>query len=173
MKFNKKLCLLATVCFALVILGETSLAQQKADVQSGLKKAIDVYISAQAKENEADEYPEARRVVEGDIDGDGDKDAAVLYSLEGMGGGGNNWAQTVTVFINTNGAYKAVTNIVVGGKLFRSFELESVSKGKIVGISETCTDTPQGLCDDPKKETVNLVFANNKLKEHKTEGKEF
>lgn len=170
MKVIEKLSLFILCGFALLLFSETSLAQQKSK-GSDLEKAVDKYLAAEAAKNEADEYPEARRIVEGDIDGDGDNDAALLYTLEGLGGGGNNWVQIVAVFINTDGVYKNVADLTVGGKLFRSFEIVSVGKGTVTGSSETCTDAPQGLCDNPKKEIVTLIFAKSELKEQQKKGR--
>ena len=55
---------------------------------------------------------------------------------------------------------------IVGGKFFRSFALLKVAGKKIIGESETCPkDTPQGLCENPKRKQVKYVLLNGKLKE--------
>jgi len=160
MKNNSKFYFLNIMLFALVCSGVAA-AQQK----NALQKAIDKHIAAEAaKEAGAVEYAEGRITVEGDVDGDGDKDTVVQYTLEG-GGGGNNYGQSIAVFINTKGAYKASANTAVGGKLSRTFTLKTVSKGKITGATETCTDSAQGACENPKKGTASFSFKKNKLKE--------
>lgn len=132
--------------------------------QTKLNKTVDAYIAKQAKAEQASEYAEARKIVQGDLDGDGDRDAAVLYSLEGLGGGGNNWIQLLAIFRNDKGNYKFVAENGVGGKLSRSFDLIGISGGKINGSTETCpNDTPQGLCENPKKAKVSFTLKNNKL----------
>ena len=68
-----------------------------------LQKAITAHIN-KIKED-ATEYKEARKIVYGDVDGDGAKDAVVQYTLEGFGGG-NSWGQSLAVFLNKKGAYK-------------------------------------------------------------------
>ena len=51
------------------------------------QKTIDQYIAGVAKVSDAEEYKEARKVLDGDLDGDGDEDTAVQFTIEGMGGG--------------------------------------------------------------------------------------
>lgn len=48
--------------------------------QVNLQKAIDRYI--EKVREDADEYKEARKIIYGDVDGDGTKDAVVQYTLE-------------------------------------------------------------------------------------------
>ena len=65
--------------------------------QANLQKAIARHIE-KVREN-ASENKEVRKMIYGDVDGDGTKDAAVQYLLEGFGGG-NLWAQNLAVFLN-------------------------------------------------------------------------
>ena len=131
--------------------------------QANLQKALDRYI--EEVREDADEYKEARKIIYGDVDGDGTKDAVVQYTLEGAGGG-NSWGQSLVVFINKKGVYKASGDETVGGKFFRSFDLLKVVGKEIVGATETCPeDGPQGLCENPKKKQVKYVLLNGKLKE--------
>jgi len=131
--------------------------------QANLQKAIDRYIGKVRED--ADEYKEARKIIYGDVDGDGTKDAVVQYTLEGAGGG-NSWGQSLVVFLNKKGVYKMSADETVGGKFFRSFDLLKVVGKEIVGATETCPeDEPQGLCENPKKKQVKYVLLNGKLKE--------
>ncbi len=131
--------------------------------QANLQKAIDRYI--EKVREDADEYKEARKIIYGDVDGDGTKDAVVQYTLEGAGGG-NSWGQSLVVFLNKKGVYKMSADETVGGKFFRSFDLLKVVGKEIVGATETCPeDGPQGLCENPKKKQVKYVLLNGKLKE--------
>ena len=139
------------------------LAPMPIAAQANLQKAIDRYI--EKVREDADEYKEARKIIYGDVDGDGTKDAVVQYTLEGAGGG-NSWGQSLVVFINKKGVYKASGDETVGGKFFRSFDLLKVVGKEIVGATETCPeDGPQGLCENPKKKQVKYVLLNGKLKE--------
>ncbi len=94
------------------------------------EKAIDKYIAGAAKVSDADEYKEARKIIDGDLDGDGDEDAAVQFTIEGMGGG-NNYGFYLAVFRNENGKFTAVTDEVIGGKLNRDITFTKIENGKL------------------------------------------
>ena len=165
MRSNKKLskisyanlfifCLVGTIILAAF----TPIAAQK-----NLTKTIDRYI--EKIRDDASEVKESRKIVYGDVDGDGKADAVVQYLLEGYGGG-NSWGQSIVVFLNKKGAYKMSGDETVGGKFFRSFDLLKVVNRQIIGATETCPDDrPQGLCENPKKKQVKYVLLNGKLKE--------
>lgn len=131
--------------------------------QANLQKAITKHINRVRED--AVEYEEARKIVYGDVDGDGRADAVVQYTLEGAGGG-NSWGQSLAVFLNKKGVYKLAADEAVGGKMFRSFDVLKVAGKEIIGATETCPDDePQGLCENPKKKQVKYVLLNGKLKE--------
>src|SRR5262245_53612192 len=100
-------------------------------------QVLEAYIASEAKDGS--EFKEGRRVVNSDMDNDGDPDAVVLYSVEGFGGG-NSWGQRLVVFINEKGSYRPGREETVGGKFFRSFDLVSVKGGRILGRTESCGD---------------------------------
>lgn len=161
MKSNKKL-FAEPFLFALIG-GLILFAAPAAEAQANLQKAIANHIDKIRED--ADEYTEARKIVYGDVDGDGAKDAVVQYTLEGFGGG-NLWSQNLAVFINKKGVYKMSADETVGGKFFRGFTLLKVVGNQIIGATETCPrDTPQGLCKNPKRKQVKYVLLNSKLKE--------
>lgn len=131
--------------------------------QANLDKTINRYV--EKIRDDASENKELRKIVYGDVDGDGAKDAVVQYTLEGAGGG-NSWGQSLVVFLNKKGAYKASGDATVGGKFFRSFYLLKIANKEIIGATETCPeDEPQGLCENPAKKQVKYVLMNGKLKE--------
>lgn len=135
----------------------------KTPAQTDLEKTIDRYI--EKIRDDAEEYKKARKIAYGDVDGDGAKDAVVQYTLEGAGGG-NGWGQNLVVFLNKKGVYKMTADETVGGKFFRSFDLQNVVGKEIVGESETCPDDePQGLCENPKRKQVKYILLKGKLKE--------
>jgi len=94
------------------------------------KPAIDKFISAQAKREHGEEYPDARKVVTGDLDKDGTAETVVLYTIEGQNGS-NNHVQYLAVFKRTNGKLAPLTHTPVGSKSYRDVELDSVSNGLI------------------------------------------
>src|SRR5262249_51182799 len=71
---------------------------------SAAEKAINAHILKEARSQGAAEYREARKVLFGDVDGDGDEDAVAQYTIEGMGGG-NSFAQMLAIFTNQKGVY--------------------------------------------------------------------
>lgn len=128
------------------------------------QQVINAYIASKEGEDSGRERKETRQIIYGDIDFDGDKDAVIEYTLVGAGGG-NSYGQNLAVFRNTNGQFEILTDEVVGGKFYRSFNLEHIADGRIYGVTETCADTSQGLCQNPKVEQVTFVVQDNKLKE--------
>jgi hypothetical protein len=136
-------------------------APKRIAAQANLQKAIKNHI--EKVQEDADEYKKARKIVYGDVDGDGVKDAVVQYTLEGFGGG-NSWGQSIAVFLNKKGVYKMSADETVGGKFFRSFNLQKVVGKQIIGATETCPeDGPQGLCKNPKREQVKFILSSGKL----------
>ena len=149
---------LIAFCSVVIFLSPAAIA-----AQANLEKTIDHYI--EKIRDDASEYAEARKIVYGDVDSDGVKDAVVQYTLEGAGGG-NSWGQSLVVFLNKKGVYKASGDETVGSKFFRSFTLQKVAGKQIIGATETCPeDYPQGLCENPKKKQVKYFLLNGKLKE--------
>ncbi len=165
MKFNRQsLNKLPVEIFLFGLIGTAILLTANVvKAQTKLQKAIANHIN-KVREDAA-EYKKDRKIVYGDVDGDGAKDAVVQYTLEGFGGG-NSWGQNLVVFLNKKGVYKMVADETVGGKFFRSFALSKIVGKEIVGATETCPeDEPQGLCENPKKKQVKYVLLNGKLKE--------
>lgn len=157
---NKPFAKLFLLCLAgtcILIASATTSAQRIST------KLVNAYIAKVSED--AEEYRQARKIVYGDVDGDGAKDAVVQYTLEGAGGG-NSWGQQLVVFLNVKGVFKASGDETVGGKFFRSFNLQKVAGKQIIGATETCPeDEPQGLCKNPAKKQVKYVLLNGKLKE--------
>ena len=75
------------------------------------------------------EYQEARKIVYGDVNGDGTKDAVVQYTLEGAGGG-NSWGQSLAVFLSKKGEYRLAGDETVGGKFFPQFHIAKSRRQK-------------------------------------------
>ncbi len=88
---------------------------QKTFAQRSLQAAVNSYIAKAAAAQQGEEYRKDRKVVLGDLDGDGDKDAVVQYTLEGMGGG-NNFAQMLVAALTERGfdAFLDKTDIAPG-----------------------------------------------------------
>jgi hypothetical protein len=130
------------------------------------QKIINRYIAGVARTSGASEYKEARKIVYGDVDGDGDADAAVQFTIEGMGGG-NNYAFYLAIFRNENGKLKPLTDEVVGGKLNRNVTLQKIDDRKIYLDTDEYAENDGACCPSIKGKTV-YILKNNKLTEQKS-----
>lgn len=133
------------------------------------QKVIERYIAGVAKVSDADEYKEARKIMYGDLDGDGDEDSAAQFTIEGMGGG-NNYAFYLAVFRNENGKLKAVTDDAIGGKLNRDVSFTKIENGKMLFDTKEY-DSDDGACCPSIEGKTSYILENDKLKEVKTDGK--
>ncbi len=77
-------------------------------------EVIKVAILARAAQDGGSEYTDARKSVDGDLDGDGTADVAVLYSLEGAGGG-NGSVGYLAAFVRASGQLKLVDTATLSG----------------------------------------------------------
>lgn len=137
---------------------------QTVTAQDYFEKVINNYISKQAEEYTAVEYEDAKKIVFGDVNGDGIKDIVVLYTLEGFDGG-NNYGQYLAVFIKLkNGKLKYITDDGVGGKNSRAVWLVSIKNNKILLNTKEYADSDGSCCPSIKRKTQ-YVLLKNKLKE--------
>ena len=126
---------------------------------------IDGYITAQAKREQGEEYREARKVGDGDLNGDGVPDVAVLYTIEGQRGS-NNYIQYLAVFVRANGKLVAITHAKVGGRFYRSVESLQIKDKAILLETLDYTQKDAACCPSKKSSTEYSVVAN-KLRERK------
>jgi len=129
------------------------------------QKVIDKYIAGVAKVSDASEYKEARKILYGDIDGDGDEDAIVQFTIEGMGGG-NNYGFSLAAFKNDDGKLTAITDEVVGGKMNREVELKRIEKGVIYLDTKEYAENDGACCPSIAGKT-SFVLEGKKLVEKK------
>lgn len=80
---------------------------------SALDAAVDREIANEVAEEGGDEYKDARRVLLADLNGDGNNDAVVLYTIEGQGGG-NGYFQSLATFYARPDGWGFRGKIVVG-----------------------------------------------------------
>lgn len=142
--------------------------EQKAvalDKQEG-QKVIDRYLAGVAKVSDASEYKEARKILYGDLDGDGDEDAAAQFTIEGMGGG-NNYAFYLAVFRNENGKLKGVTDDVIGGKLNRDVTFIKIENGKMFFDTKGYAEDDGACCPSIEGKT-SYILEGEKLFEKKS-----
>jgi hypothetical protein len=133
---------------------------------SNANKSIDSFIGKQAKQYNADEYAEGRKIVRGDLNRDGKKETVVLYTLESFNGGNNN-IQYLAVFLETKtGKLRYLTHKIVGGKERRAVESVSVENGEIFLDTLEYLSSDASCCPSKKGKTQ-IKLVNNKLRETK------
>jgi hypothetical protein len=131
--------------------------------QSAELSVIDRYIAKQAAEDEGEEYKKARKIVRGDLDGDGTPDVAVLYTIEGQHGS-NNYTQYLAAFLRMKGQLVAVGSEAVGGKMNRSVELEAIADGEILLRTKEYAEKDPACCPS-KAGRAKYRLVGKKLKE--------
>jgi hypothetical protein len=94
------------------------------------RATIGSFIARQARRERGEEYDEARKVMAGDLNGDGIPETVVLYTIESQGGS-NNYIQYLVVFGRRDRHLVAITHTPVGGKSRRSVELGSVTHQRV------------------------------------------
>lgn len=141
---------------------QKSVALDKEEAQ----KVIDRYIAGVAKVSDASEYKEARKIIYGDLDGDGDEDAAAQFTIEGMGGG-NNYGFYLAVFRNENGKLKGVTDDAIGGKLNRDVTFTKIENGKMLFDTKGYAEDDGACCPSIEGKTA-YVLEGEKLVEKKS-----
>jgi len=127
------------------------------------RAVVDSFIAKHKRKESATEYKEARSIVRGDLNGDGDKDVVVLYTLENLGGT-NQYVQYLAVFINRRGRLLYVTHQLIGGKNRRAIESVSIKEGKINLQTQEYLPTDASCCPSKKGE-VRFILSRGKLKE--------
>lgn len=126
---------------------------------------INKFIAKQAKDERAEEYPDARKVLRGDINGDKKTDLVILYTLEGFNGS-NNYLQYLAVFLGTGKSFRYAAKEVVGGHAGRNIELKSIINRRInLNTMDPRRNDP--ACCPSKPGKTRYVFRNGKLREVK------
>ena len=143
-------CLAATtlMMIAMVAASSTSTAQEDqaapSTIPSSIETQLDTHIRRYIDWYEATncqpepgstcrgtEYKEARRFCFGDIDGDGEEDISVLYTLESFCCG-NSYQFYLAVFLNKGSKFELAASSKVGGKSERTVEFNTIKDGKIL-----------------------------------------
>lgn len=144
------------VCLTLLISSQFVQARNNVSV-------IDKFIANQAKREKAEEYTEARKIIRGDLNNDGKEEFAVLYTLEGFGGG-NLFLQYLAIFTNQGGNLKYVAQQIVGGKDRRILMFKSISKSQINFDTKEYLSKDASCCPSGKGK-ARFSFSNGKLTE--------
>ena len=133
--------------------------------QANETQLVDSFIARRAKAQKAEEYPEARKILRGDVNRDKRTDLVVLYSLEGFGGG-NNYTQYLAVFLGVGKTFRNAADEPVGGKWRRDVELESIA-GMTINLETKEYRKNDAACCPSKSSKTRYIFRNGKLREMK------
>jgi len=88
-------------------------AQPEAAQPPSLEAAVDREITNELAKDGGDEFKDARQILLTDLNGDGNNDAVVLYTIEGQGGG-NGYFQSLATFYASPGGWVPRGKAVVG-----------------------------------------------------------
>jgi hypothetical protein len=124
---------------------------------------IDEFISKQAARENGEEYADARKVLAGDLNRDGVPDLAVLYTIESQNGS-NNYTQYLAVFIRSRRGVIPAAHTVVGGKLNRAVELESI-KNNVIFFKTQSYGPKDAACCPSRKGTTRFMLVKHRLRE--------
>ena len=125
-------------------------------------ETVKKFISAQASKEQGEEYEEARKVIVGDLNRDGQADLAVLYTIEGQDGT-NNYIQYLAAFVRKSGALAPAAHQMVGGKNYRSVELQVIDKGVILLTTLSYTSKDPSCCPS-RKGSASYQLTGGKLR---------
>ena len=124
---------------------------------------VDQFISKQAKQEEGEEYADARKMMVGDLNRDGVPDVAVLYTIEGQNGT-NNYLQYLAVFVRTKSKLVSAAHTVVGGKLNRDVDLQSI-KNNVIRFKTLSYRASDPASTPSRKGTARFVLLKRRLRE--------
>lgn len=127
--------------------------------KSQLKQVMNRYLAGVAKVKGM-EILKNEKVIYGDLDNDGDEDAAVS-SMFGYKGG-NGYGFFLAVFRNDNGQFKSVTDIQTGSKVSRTPTLKQIKNGRIIFNTLSLAENDPYCCPSIKG-TTSYVLKENKL----------
>jgi hypothetical protein len=122
---------------------------------------VNKFISSQVAELGGEEYGGARKIVAGDLNHDGVSDLAVLYTIEGAGGG-NNYTQYLAVFVRLEGKLIPTAHAVVGGKGYRAAHLEGIGDN-VIHLTTLNYGPHDAMCCPSIKGSARFVLADGKL----------
>jgi hypothetical protein len=156
-RFDQECLMRMIVCLPLLI----ALASLTVTAQSDDKTVVDKYIASQAKRERGEEPDDIRKTIEGDLNHDGTADVAVLYTIEGQGGG-NDYIQYLAVFVRKKTGLVFAARTPAGGKNRRSIDLISI-KGNVMYFDTTNYASSDGSCCPSIKGTTTFTLTGRKL----------
>ena len=124
---------------------------------------IDHFIAKQATQENGEEYKDARKMLLGDLNRDGVPDFAVLYTIESQNGT-NDYVQYLAVFTRTKGKLVPAAHTVVGGRLNRDVDLQSI-KNNVIHFKTLSYRASDPASTPSRRGTARFVLIKRRLKE--------
>ncbi len=118
-----------------------------AELEEQTLLVVDSYLKNKELESKGSVYRKANRFMQGDINNDNVNDLILLYTLEGVGGGGNNYSFYIAIFIKTQAGYKFHAESLAGGKSSRTLSFGLIENGVIQLNTKFITKKEDGLWD--------------------------
>ena len=129
-----------------------------------LQKTIKNYVGGIARTRGEKEYNRGKLVF-GDLDNDGNQDAAItIYFGPPNGGGGGSNAPTLAVFRNENGQFSFAANEAWGAEQVRYAEVKAIKDGKIYVETTSYSDQDPLCCPSIKGRKVYSLVGNKLAK---------
>jgi hypothetical protein len=154
-----------TAVLLLIILSLGNHVAAQGHSQDADTAVIASFIAGQARRQHGEEYEEARKILAGDLDGDGAPETVVLYTIEGQGGS-NNYVQYLAVFTRAAGRWRVLAHAPVGGKSGRSVELHSVDN-QVITLTTLSYAPKDASCCPSVKGTTTYVLDGRRLSERR------
>ncbi len=118
-------------------------------------------IAAHARRAGGQAPRESRKTCEGDVNGDGKTDAAVLYTIEGVGGA-DGWTQHLLVLVAAPQGVGATNPKEIGAAGKRRVESCTLTKGAIEATTKEWAPADPACCPS-KAGTLRLGFDKGKV----------
>lgn len=127
-------------------------------VPAALGEATETMVQAEAAEEDCSRHGEADRLFAADIDGDGTPEGLATYTLEGCGGGGNNYHRNLVVLREGDAGWQAVLSTPLSAKLSGNRVVDRIEAGQLT-LSPSGPDDP--FSSDAGPETIQVPPAGS------------
>ncbi len=113
--------------------GADAMRQRARPAPVALRSAARALVADAAAADDCDTYPDGDRVFFADLDGDGQPEGLAIYTLEGCGGGGNNYTRSAAVLRDSpTQGWTKVTEFTMGTKLVGERTVTRIDRGALM-----------------------------------------
>lgn len=148
--------------------------EARAETCAQLPEIVEKTLASAAAKDAASEPCEVRETTRGDLDGDGNEDIVVIFSLEGAcfdkkekpGTCGNNFGQFLQVFFAEGKDFKVGPRSIIGGKFTQIGKDPRIKPHHIILTTTSWATNDPGCCPSVAG-SLELVLENGALVEKK------